>query len=194
MLNIPGIDIEKGLAATMGKEDRYRRLLKIFNAEARQKHEEILAAVDGRDVDSFRICVHGIKSTAATVGATALSEQAGLLEDAARQEDWAHIDTDCGSFLDNLVAIYTAIEHALTQAAQGGSLDKARLGEILTTLRQAFADFDMRGINAQSTALKGFLDAPEVGADVERILSNKRAGEYDAAATDIDSLLAKLDK
>jgi len=192
VLIIPGIDIEKGLATTMGKEDRYRRLLKIFNAEARQKHDEIRVAVDDRDINSFRICVHAIKSTAATVGATALSEQAGQLEDAARLEDWVQVDANCANFLDNLVAIYTAIDHALTQAASSVTVDKTRLSDILTTLRRAFVDFDMRGINTQSAALKNFLDAPELGTDVERILSNKRAGEYDAAIADIDILMAKL--
>jgi len=192
VLNIHGVDTEKGLATTRGKEDRYRRLLKIFSAEAGEKHGEIRAAVDGRDINSFRICVHAIKSTAATVGATVLAEQAGLLEDAARLEDWAHVDANCGDFLDNLAAVYTAINHALTQAASSGTVDKARLAEILTTLRQAFADFDMRGINTQSAALKNFLDAPELGADVERVLNNKRAGEYDAAVADIDILMAKL--
>ena len=192
MLNIPGIDTKKGLASTMGKEDRYRRLLKIFYAEGRQKHDEIRIFVKDKDINSYRISVHGLKSTAITVGAVELGAEAAALEDAARTEDWDFINAQTDGFLARLNDVLDAIDNFLAEAAPTVAVDKTRLAEILNSLRRAIDAFDLQAINAHSIALKGFLEAPEIGKDIERILGNKRGGEYATAAVDIDVLLAKL--
>ena len=87
MLNIPGVNIEKGLAAVMGKSDRYIRMLGVFSSEGKRKLEEIAAALATKDLRLYTIYVHGIKSTAGFIGAESLSEAAKNLEAAGRKED-----------------------------------------------------------------------------------------------------------
>lgn len=193
MLNIPGIDTKKGLAGLMGKEERYIKMLGVFCAEGRAKLSEIAAALELSDLRLYTIYVHGIKSTAASIGAAALAEEAKDLEAAARREDFPYINKHNPSFAANLEAVLANIDIALkslSDAAPARAADAAIPVEILKTLRVAFDAFDSRTISKQTTALKEYAGLlPGFGEVVEEILAAKRLGEYEAAVAIIDNLL-----
>ena len=199
MLHINGVNVERGLAATRGREDRYRRLLGTFYAEGMQKLAQIEAAFVDRDADLYTTYVHAIKSAAGFVGAESLAEAAGLLESAGLNKNWEYINKHNAGFLTELKevldAIDTALAIAMAEAAANerpAAVDMAALLQTLETLRRALDEFNSREINKMTTALKEYVGTAEIGGRIETIVNNKRLGEYEAAITAIDALLLDL--
>ncbi|MCL2054096.1 MAG: ATP-binding protein [Oscillospiraceae bacterium] len=91
-VNIDGIDVAAGLQYYGGKVEAYLEVLKIFY----ETGEEIKRSIEKnssnrKNLKNYTTEVHGLKSAALTVGATALSEQAKALEFAGKAEDYKTI-------------------------------------------------------------------------------------------------------
>ena len=194
MFNIPGVDTKKGLAGLMGKQERYINMLGVFCSEGKAKLLDIAAALDARDLRLYTIYIHGIKSTAASIGATELSQAAAALETAARCEDLGFVDKHNPSFLANFTNILANIDNFLTEIPEAAMETEAATAtamptDLLKALREAFLAFDSRTISKQTAALKDYAALPGLGGAVEEILTAKRLGEYEAAVIIIDKLL-----
>ena len=72
------LDVEAGLQYALGEQQVYLGLLRLF---AESGYGKLLqASIDAADADAVRRIAHSIKGSAATIGATALSEAAAELE------------------------------------------------------------------------------------------------------------------
>ena len=71
-------------------------------------------AAASKDLDSYRIAAHSIKSLMATVGANALRDVAKAHEDAARNGDDAFVVSGCAGFVQSFGALCSQIEAALS--------------------------------------------------------------------------------
>ena len=78
-----GIDTKAGLAFCMDDEEFYLSQLEMF-AESK-KGDELEAFCRANDWENYLISVHSLKSTAKTIGANALSEEAFKLETAIKE-------------------------------------------------------------------------------------------------------------
>jgi HPt (histidine-containing phosphotransfer) domain-containing protein len=98
-------------------------ILGIFWAESREKLGELNACLDAGDMGLYTSCVHAVKSTAATIGAEALSEQAKALEVAGRAKDRTYIEQYHGPFVEDFTKVLENINHAVqAYASQQKSL------------------------------------------------------------------------
>jgi polar amino acid transport system substrate-binding protein len=80
ILDIPGIDIQAGLATAQGNEALYRRLLlKFRDSQSDFAAEFATAQLDDDETAAMR-CAHTLKGVAANIGATGVREAASLLE------------------------------------------------------------------------------------------------------------------
>jgi len=77
---VPGMDVARGVAAMMGKRDRYLDLLVRFMASHGDMLQRLQAALDAGDHAAARFVAHGLKGAAATLGADALTAHAAQLE------------------------------------------------------------------------------------------------------------------
>ena len=82
-----GLDTKAALVITKNDVKLYRELLLEYVNDASAKNTVIKTAVSDNDWERYGIAVHSIKSTSKTIGADELSEQARLLERAAKQGD-----------------------------------------------------------------------------------------------------------
>ena len=82
-----GIDTALGLDYCAGDEGFFREMLRMFCAQSGSKKAEIVSLYEAADWTDYAIKVHALKSTALTIGATALSAQAKELELAGKRGD-----------------------------------------------------------------------------------------------------------
>ncbi|HEY9064440.1 MAG TPA: response regulator [Burkholderiaceae bacterium] len=81
---LPSLDVRAGLAALMGDEALYRRLLAMFRERESDFVARFRAARDQGDADTAMRCAHDLKSAAGTLGMPALQRAATALEEACR--------------------------------------------------------------------------------------------------------------
>ena len=78
------INTEIGLSHISGDKGRYRNTLDIFHKRLIPECDNMVSSLDAKDINSFRISVHAMKSMLAIIGAMELSEKALKLEMAAK--------------------------------------------------------------------------------------------------------------
>jgi CheY-like chemotaxis protein len=83
---LQGVDTALGLAQTLGRPDLYLRVLTDFTQEFGASAQAMQAAQAAHDWPLAQRLAHSLKSASATIGATALSRQAGQLEDCFAQQ------------------------------------------------------------------------------------------------------------
>jgi len=88
-----GIDTETGLYYCQKDEDFYKQLLLQYAGDGPKKQIDAAQFCVNKDYPNYAIVVHALKSTSKMIGATKLSDQAKALEDAAKAEDDAFIQS-----------------------------------------------------------------------------------------------------
>lgn len=91
------VDMEAALEACGGYEDIFDSVLEVFLIEISEFPEEIDELYQKKDWKNFRVRIHGLKNSAATVGAMQLSALSKMLEMAALHEESNVIDTHMDS-------------------------------------------------------------------------------------------------
>ncbi|MCL2127208.1 MAG: ATP-binding protein [Treponema sp.] len=195
-LNIKGLNVEKGIARTGGKKEKYLQTLSTFYNDGVVKIREIKACLENGNISSYVINVHAIKSIAGYIGADKLSAAAAALEDAGKKKDLDFIHTYSGAFLADLEALLQNINIVLSEEAekeQSADIDNDLLKSALVRLKTALESFDSAEINKAVDTLQNFTQASFAGDTVSAILQNRLIGEYDEALSMIDNLMKKLE-
>ncbi len=81
------LDTSSALLYCAGSMDFYAELLADFTNQAPQKSKALQTFLDEHNITDYRTSVHALKSTAKTIGANALSDQARVLEKLAKEND-----------------------------------------------------------------------------------------------------------
>ncbi|MCL1996774.1 MAG: ATP-binding protein [Defluviitaleaceae bacterium] len=113
ILQIEGIDIEKGLSITGGNHDMYMVILDAFYKDVETKLNQIAKCLQENDLSLYTTYMHAIKSAAANVGATQISEKAESLEDAGMKYDKEYIAANTPEFMQELKAVMQNIADSL---------------------------------------------------------------------------------
>ena len=107
----PFLDVKSGLTYCLNDEEFYESIVREFSAS--NKYDDIQTYYDVMDIDNYVILVHGVKSSALTIGATYVSELAKKLEYAGKADDKDYIKKnhyifmrEYGELLDNLDEVY----------------------------------------------------------------------------------------
>ncbi len=107
-----GLDTNTGIMFSGGEEEIYIEVLIAFAEEEKEKSELIESAYSSKNWEEYGIYIHGIKSTAKTIGATELSVLAADLEKAAKINDGATIEKDHAKAMD----MYTDIARGIRKS------------------------------------------------------------------------------
>ncbi|MCR5595443.1 MAG: Hpt domain-containing protein [Lachnospiraceae bacterium] len=86
-----GLDTEAGLKYSYGDKAFYVEIMGDYINEYADKSTRLESYYEGNVYREYQVLVHSIKSTSRTIGATALSEEAKRLEDAAAEENASYI-------------------------------------------------------------------------------------------------------
>ena len=99
-LNIPGVDTRKGIRNSGGNLDYYHDILAIYAADSENRLAEIAKYHKESNIKALTICVHALKSAAASIGAEDASRMAAELESASRIGDAPYVDANLKLFVD----------------------------------------------------------------------------------------------
>ncbi|MDR1532660.1 MAG: transporter substrate-binding domain-containing protein [Clostridiales bacterium] len=144
---VEGLDIARGLAMSCGSVRQYKDVLSVFCRETGERLPMLRELLDPAGLPLFTTYVHALKSSLASIGASALSEEAEILENAGKASDAGFIQENAPAFFTQLSALVACVQRALENDLK---VRAGRLGftkpdwEMLTRLREALAATDVR--------------------------------------------------
>ena len=112
------LNVDEGLRYCMNKVGFYLNMLRDFADIERADH--IRDYYDMKDTENYRINVHSLKSTARTVGADTISEEAQKLEEAARDGNAGYI-VSCN---ETLISDYRKLAGRINEILEGKRNEK----------------------------------------------------------------------
>ncbi len=194
LCSLPGVDVAMGMKSVMGNEDLYRDLLIRFAQNYAAFAGQFREARQEEDTEADTRYAHTLKSVAAILGATKLSEKARVLEAACmeRQPD-EELERLCGEVeeeltlvLNGLKALEDEVCTVRQEAVQGGPLSEATLAQV-RTLRVMLDEFDTEA----QTVARSLRSEPELQAHAHALDGLVRALEhydFDAALDILDGM------
>ena len=107
--NIQGINVDNGIS-NCGSGESFVRALDIFASSAKNKAVDIRKFYDGKDIESYTIQVHALKSSARIIGASELSDMAFALEQAGNEKNTELIEEKTDELIEKYLKIASDIE------------------------------------------------------------------------------------
>ncbi|MCR4798128.1 MAG: response regulator [Lachnospiraceae bacterium] len=103
------VDSTQGLFYCQNDPEFYDQLLIQYAQEFPQKEKTLTKAVEEKDLRTYEVTVHAVKSTSKMIGAMHLSDAAKALEDAAKEQKEAVIQKDHSAMLEEYTSVAKAI-------------------------------------------------------------------------------------
>jgi CheY-like chemotaxis protein len=192
---IEGLDVQKGVLRSGGAMELYLDTLTVFCADAREKIAEIENCLKTGNLALYTTYVHALKSAAANIGATALSETAKILEEAGNAGDSTAIERQNPAFIAALEALTARINGVLSlrggNAADHAAFDTTSLKRELPELREAIQAMDADTISRISKNLRKPQPNAEIGGMMREISDSILTGDYEEAVTLINRFMAQ---
>ncbi len=126
ILKEAGIDYKTGLLYCQEDEEFYKTLLREYAGSAAEKKDKLKSYIDLKDWRNYGVTVHAVKSTSKTLGAKALSEEALILERAAKEGDYEKIMNGH----DELMAHYDRIVNVIIEFLKDEGIWKNDPGDL----------------------------------------------------------------
>jgi HPt (histidine-containing phosphotransfer) domain-containing protein len=192
-LEIAGVDVNRGIELTGGTAQGYLNALKYFYSDCIEKINEIKSSLEKENLSSYTVCVHALKSIAASIGAEEMSLAAKGLETASRHGNVSFIQVHNANFLSNLEIllenIYPVISAAENKNLNGPPIDMELVKATLARLKAAIIAHDTASVNEIAKDLEKYAQTTNGSDSINRILQNKLTGDYDETIRLIDTLL-----
>jgi len=159
---MPELSVETALELVSGRRDIYEKSLELTIKEIEKCDKNLNVFLSDNDMHNFSIEVHGMKSSLANIGATALSARAFELEKAADNKDAVFCASKLPSFLDDLRNLAASLTEAFAvKPVISGIIEippelPPELPPVLEKLAAALAEFDFIAINESMKSLKSF--------------------------------------
>jgi signal transduction histidine kinase/CheY-like chemotaxis protein len=114
-MTINGLDVKQGLVMTGGEVSLYIEVLELFCKDSEIRLEKLRVSTDDEEgLKNFILNVHSLKSSAASIGASAVSAEAAALEKAGTSGDFSFINKNLNSFLGQLSSLIKNIRAVLS--------------------------------------------------------------------------------
>ncbi|MCL2697283.1 MAG: ATP-binding protein [Oscillospiraceae bacterium] len=156
-------------------------ILEVFLNDSRKKLTEIPQCLEKGDMKLFITYVHALKSAAANVGETALSELAGSFEAAAKRGNDGYVKENINRFISELQGV---IDKITVQAGERSSAADVP-AETLLRLKAALEEFDIGTID-EIMAEVGAVRGSGVMTEIARCVLS---ADYDGAAELIEGII-----
>jgi HPt (histidine-containing phosphotransfer) domain-containing protein len=184
-LEIPGIDVRRGIIMTGGSEALYRQVLSTFRHDAGERLPLLQTPPEEMDMHLFITQVHALKSASANIGAAEVSAEAARLETAGRNGDMAFIEDALPMFAIRIAKLIEIIEAALAAGADAKtSAEPAPDADYYPLLRELAAALEAENTRAIDRLLEDLnqrtLDA-KTRESLEQISDRVLMAEFGAA-------------
>jgi len=184
---VNGLDVKSGIAKSGGVDEFYIETLHSFCEDGFDRIPKINECLKARDFKTFTTYVHAMKSAAANISATGLSEMAARLEDSGRRGDVSYLEANTDEFIAALDTMVRDIRNVLSvHSSNEGYVEKpadtTKLKDTLIALKAALDNTDLFVINKSIDNLKKLRKNKETATHVSRIADYVLMGDYEEAA------------
>ena len=193
--HLPGLDLQRSMAVVRGDTTKFRRLLTIFADGHGDDMDRLRQQLAAGDADAAQRLVHGLKGSAATLGAVRVADLASRLDGALRQQaGLATVEALAGLCEIELLALIAAIR-ALppdppASLIQGAGAGPAAEPNILRELEALLAQNDTRaGRLARDSA---DLLRQVLGEGYQGFVRQVDAFDYEAALLSLQSRVRQM--
>ncbi len=191
---IEGVDWDSALAGVDGQQARLLKRVRSFVQEYRQAPRQLAEALAAGDDAPLQMLAHNLKSSAAYVGAHALSSQAGQLEAALRGGDSAapaaSVRELANGLADALAAVLEGFGELVSPRAPRAEAPAA-LPALVKRLEAWLLEDDARAGDA-AAELQALLPGEEHAALVAAVAAAVEDLEYQAALAPLAQLARRL--
>jgi len=172
VIEIPGVNVKKGLSLYVGDTKVYLPLLKSYVANT-PKVLDKLRAVSAENLSDYVIIVHGLKGTSAGIGAEAIQAQALELENLSRNGDLQGVLAKNDKLIADTELIVANVKEWLDKndVQEAKPKLKAPDKELLAKLREFCENYEIDGIEEVMSELES-ADYEE-GADLIKWIREK---------------------
>ncbi|AEF86297.1 hybrid sensory kinase [Treponema primitia ZAS-2] len=149
-MEIPGVQVSRGLANTGGTFAVYLDILAVFCRDSQERSGELQEAVEKKDYRSYTTLVHALKSAGRSIGAYDFGDSAAALEELGKAQDAVGIAEKTPQFLENLKTLTTTISEFIAQASAAAretpeEIDISALH--FEALKEALVNMDIETVN-----------------------------------------------
>ncbi len=176
-VQLPEIEgFDHGYARLHLKEDeRILETLRMLRSSIKKDAAELCGYFDELDecIDSYRIKIHSMKSSAALVGIVSLAGMAMELESAARNNETSVIRSLHPVFIERWLGYYAGLSVVAAEKAPEMSADehKQEVDEIFAKIHSAAEDMDVDALDSLSAELERYAFSADMSEKVEHIRS-----------------------
>lgn len=194
---IDGVDWNYGFMHLRDKEillDTVEAFYKSSDSEADYLEHTYEGISDNPDMlRQYRVKVHAMKSSANMIGAIVLGGMAKLLENAARDQDMAVIESLTPVFLKEWRALKESLKVCIKVPGEKVIIeDYTVILAYLEMLRMAMVDLDIDGMDQNMGELEKFVYPSDIQDDVERLAGYVADMDSDGAEPLIEKLMNRM--
>jgi len=190
---IDEINTEIGLRHVSGMKNMYRETLGLFQKKLAAECDGMSASLNAKDIKSFAIQVHAMKSALSTIGAMNLSDAALKLETAAKSDDIGYCKERFPAFREKLISLH----ERLSAIFPGGkAIGKRKPGDpayLKENIKKALAAADNFNGDLGYKIINDLL-AYDFGDQNNTLMENAAAAfenfDYNAARESLNKVLA----
>ena len=154
--DIPGLDMEKGIAHFGYNEEAYLNVLQSYVKNTRPLLD-IIKGVNADNLDKYAVTVHGIKGSSRGILAENVGNKAEALEKAAIAGDYNFVSTTNQRFLGIIIQLLSDIEDALFKSGRNNKAVKEKPDKaLLSRLLNACISFDIDEIDTVMAGIESF--------------------------------------
>ncbi|MCL2789948.1 MAG: ATP-binding protein [Desulfobulbus sp.] len=169
---IDGLNVTQGLATFSGNMKSYLRIVESYVHHTPAQLAKI-RAVTPETLLNYSITVHGIKGSSRTLGAEDVGDLAETLEQAAKAGDFAFVQAHNPLFLETTERLLAALSAKLKASVNPKPHRDEPDPEMLETLCQACAIFDIDWMDQTMQSLTSYTYNPGEGAELVAWLEEK---------------------
>ena len=191
--SIEEISVDTGLERVSGQKNLYENTLKLLVRGIEKTNNNLNAFLAAKDMHSFAIEAHSVKTSLANLGAMELSAIAHELEISSGQGDYSFCASALKPFSNALNNLGNKLKEAFSvYPIKKDSAIPSELALILTRMKDAFLRMDFVEINEEVRNLEAFEPGDGLGQEIEDIKDAVMVMDYDGASELIQNLLQHL--
>lgn len=199
-LIIEGVNTAQGITMVGGNLQNYLQILSTYYSDGLQKSGTLLKHLGNGNILLFKTEVHALKSTSATIGAHAISDQARRMEEEAARLNTAYLEENINEFVLELSALLENIRPhvkdthsklSTTKRDENLPVGSAQTLEKSLSRLQEHLDFvQIAEIESVLGELEGFGWEANIAKELVTVREAVSVFDYDAAQEAVNRLIA----
>lgn len=196
-IKIKNIDVQKAINNYSGSIDNYLSLLSVAYHDGKQKLKMIKAFADNQDIQRYTIEVHSLKTVAALIGDSNLSQLSKIHEIAGTNNDLDFILENVDSLLNTYSNLLNNIELLLPKENTAikpkiKDFTNEHLSNLVNSIANSLDNFDLDSANESLTYLMNY-DLPDAQISIlNKVKEYMDIFDYDNAYELITNLNCNL--